>query len=130
MTNIGLSYIQDSLLKLGFTSSTCELINNFAQVREYKTPSADCGDLSTAQVEQLKRDVESKKTGLEQWSKTAFEEVRRLDLCLNQRPRSHNTLVLSGLQLMGSLDCHPIVRREHPPIRSPTCVSSSSACAS
>ena len=32
--------------------------------------------MSGAQVEQLKRDVESKKTGLEQWSKTAFEEVR------------------------------------------------------
>ena len=31
--------------------------------------------MSGAQVEQLKRDVESKKTGLEQWSKTAFEEV-------------------------------------------------------
>jgi hypothetical protein len=45
------------------------------QVREYKSPSSDNGDMSTAQVEQLKRDVESKKTSLEQWSKTAFEEV-------------------------------------------------------
>ena len=46
------------------------------QVRDYKAPSAEGGEMSGAQVEQLKRDVESKKTGLEQWSKTAFEEVR------------------------------------------------------
>jgi len=45
------------------------------QVREYKTPSTESGDMSAAQVEQLKRDVESKKAGLEQWSKTAFEEA-------------------------------------------------------
>ena len=48
------------------------------QVREYKAPSSENGDLSTAQVDQMKRDVESKKTGLEQWSKTAFEEVNSL----------------------------------------------------
>ena len=45
-------------------------------MRDYKAPSAEGGEMSGAQVEQLKRDVESKKTGLEQWSKTAFEEVR------------------------------------------------------
>lgn len=46
------------------------------QVREYKAPSAESGDLSQEQIEQLNRDVKAKKTALEQWSRTAFEEVR------------------------------------------------------
>lgn len=48
------------------------------QLRDYKPPSETEGggeDMSANQAEQLKRDVEAKKTALEQWSKTAFEEV-------------------------------------------------------
>ena len=46
------------------------------QLRDYKAPSEEEGGADSAsQNEQLKRDVEAKKTALEQWSKTAFEEV-------------------------------------------------------
>ncbi|GFR43163.1 hypothetical protein Agub_g4212 [Astrephomene gubernaculifera] len=44
------------------------------QVREY-TPPAEGSELSSAQAEQLKRDVEQKKTALEQWCKTAYGEA-------------------------------------------------------
>lgn len=52
--------------------------SSHSQIREYKAPSAEGGDLSEAQVEQLGRDVANKKLALEQWAKTAFEEVRPL----------------------------------------------------
>lgn len=45
------------------------------QVREYKPASAEAGDLTKEQVEQLGKDVKSKKAALEQWSRTAFEEA-------------------------------------------------------
>jgi hypothetical protein len=44
------------------------------QVREY-VPPAEGVELSLAQTEQLKRDVEHKKAALEQWCKTAYGEV-------------------------------------------------------
>jgi V-type H+-transporting ATPase subunit C len=46
-------------------------------MRDYKPPSEQEGgeEATASQAEQLKRDVEAKKTALEQWSKTAFEEV-------------------------------------------------------
>mmetsp|Transcript_12520 Transcript_12520/g.26995 ORF Transcript_12520/g.26995 Transcript_12520/m.26995 type:complete len:370 (-) Transcript_12520:488-1597(-) len=45
------------------------------QVREYHAPSEASGDLSAAQIEQLKKDVETKKLALDQWCKTAFSEA-------------------------------------------------------
>jgi hypothetical protein len=45
-------------------------------VREYHAP-AEGSELTSAQAEQLKKDVEQKKNALEQWCKTAYGEVRR-----------------------------------------------------
>ncbi|EFJ44420.1 vacuolar ATP synthase, subunit C [Volvox carteri f. nagariensis] len=44
------------------------------QVREYNPP-AEGAELSLAQIEQLKHDMEQKKTDVEQWCKTAYSEV-------------------------------------------------------
>ncbi|KAG2429226.1 hypothetical protein HXX76_010996 [Chlamydomonas incerta] len=44
------------------------------QVREYHAP-AEGAELTTAQAEQLKKDVEQKKNALEQWCKTAYGEA-------------------------------------------------------
>ena len=44
------------------------------QVREYHAPT-EGSELTTAQAEQLKKDVEQKKNALEQWCKTAYGEV-------------------------------------------------------
>ncbi|GLI62901.1 ATP synthase, subunit C [Volvox africanus] len=44
------------------------------QVREYKSPT-EGSELSLAQTEQLKLDMEQKKGALEQWCKTAYGEV-------------------------------------------------------
>ncbi|KAG2492646.1 hypothetical protein HYH03_009062 [Edaphochlamys debaryana] len=44
------------------------------QVREYHAP-VEGTELTAAQAEQLKRDVEHKKGGLEQWCKTAYGEA-------------------------------------------------------
>ncbi|PNH05357.1 V-type proton ATPase subunit C [Tetrabaena socialis] len=44
------------------------------QVRDYHAP-AEGADVSAAQTEQLRRDVEHKKVALEHWSKTAYGEA-------------------------------------------------------
>ena len=44
-------------------------------MREYQKPS-EGNELSPAQMDQLRRDVDSKKAQLEQWCKVSFGEVR------------------------------------------------------
>ncbi len=48
--------------------------SSHTQVREY-VPPAESVELSAAQLETLKRDVETKRGNLETWCKTAFGEV-------------------------------------------------------
>jgi V-type H+-transporting ATPase subunit C len=43
-------------------------------VREYVAP-VEGGEMSTAQLEALKRDVEAKKSAMDVWCRTAFGEV-------------------------------------------------------
>lgn len=51
------------------------------QVREYVHAAQSTVQLSEAQTEQLRKDVESKKATVEQWCKTAYGEVRRAVQC-------------------------------------------------
>lgn len=44
------------------------------QIREYQAP-AEGSEMTAAQTEQLRRDLETKRAALEQWCKTAFGEV-------------------------------------------------------
>lgn len=45
------------------------------QVKEYREPSAESGDMTEEQVKQLERDVSARRSMLEQWSRTAFDEA-------------------------------------------------------
>lgn len=56
-----------------------ELTEIFSQVREYEFDSA-MQDLQEKSAEKLKKDVESKRSQLEQWSSTAYGEVSILDI--------------------------------------------------